>query len=378
GVLAPSVQLHADAAAQILAGDVPLRSRLTGTFEAVAAWLVAALAIGLGMRRAPLYGTLATAALATTWLLLSRGMALGDGTLVDPILVPLTAGIGFAASALATSARMRKREAALRARFAQHLAPAIVARIAAAPDLLKLEGETRDVTALFTDIEGFTAMVERSDAKAVVGLLDRYFEGAIDIVVAHGGMVDKLVGDAIHALFNAPLDLDGHPRRAIACAEELLAFTERFRGDAVARSLGLGRTRIGIETGRAVVGDVGSGHKLDYTAHGDAINTAARLEAANKELGSSICVGPGTAAHAEPGTLRPLSLLDVRGRSAPLQVWEPWPADYGDPDKAAYLAASELAHGDRGSAAEAFTMLAARIPTDPVLARTLARLRAST
>ncbi len=377
GRLGPSVQMHADATAQILAGDVPLRSSLTATFETVAAWLAAMAAVLLGMRRAPLYGALATAAIAVTWLLLSRGVAAGDGTLLDPILVPLVAGLGFAVSALTTSARARKREAALRARFSQHLSPAVVARIAAEPDLLKLEGETREVTALFTDIEGFTAMVERSDAKAIVGLLDRYFEGAIDIVVKHGGMVDKLVGDAIHALFNAPLDLDGHPRHAIACAQELLAFTETFRADPTADAHGFGRTRIGIETGRAVVGDVGSGHKLDYTAHGDAINTAARLEAANKELGSSICVGPGAAAQAAPGTLRPLALLYVRGRSEKVAVWEPWPREYAERDRAAYLAASDLAAKDPRAAADAFAALAAKLPSDAVLPRTAARLRVS-
>jgi adenylate cyclase len=133
------------------------------------------------------------------------------------------------------------------------------------------------------------------------------------IIVAHGGMIDKFVGDAVHALFNVPFDLDAHPQRAVDCAVALKAWTEKYRHVGLAGSIGLGRTRIGVETGEAIVGDVGLGTKVDYTAHGDAVNTAARLEALNKEFGSSICVGPAAAARCTPGSLRPLGTVEIRG-----------------------------------------------------------------
>ncbi len=154
---------------------------------------------------------------------------------------------------------------------------------------------------LFTDIDGFTALTERSDPKALIALLDAYLERVGGLVVSHGGMVDKIVGDSIHAIFNAPLDLPDHAGMAVRCALAIKAATEAFAAEPQVLAMQLGRTRIGIETGRAVVGDVGGAARLDYTAHGDVINAAARLEAANKELGTSILVGSGTRAAARIG-----------------------------------------------------------------------------
>jgi adenylate cyclase len=136
-------------------------------------------------------------------------------------------------------------------------------------------------------------------------------------------MIDKIVGDAIHAIFNAPFSLDDHPARAVASALALLEVSEAMRATPLGRRLQLGRTRVGIETGPAIVGDVGGGRKLDYTAHGNAMNAAARLEAANKDFGSSICIGPGTAARLDPGSLRPIGTLIPRGQSREVTVYTP-------------------------------------------------------
>ncbi|MCY1298189.1 Adenylate and Guanylate cyclase catalytic domain protein [compost metagenome] len=127
-------------------------------------------------------------------------------------------------------------------------------------------------------------------------------------------MVDKVVGDAVHAFFNAPEDLPEHVDRAIACARAIHALTEEMRGRPQFAANSFGRTRIGVETGPAVVGEVGAGGKLDYTAHGDAINLAARLQEANKFLGTSICVGPAAAAESKQ-PLRPLGSHEIRGFS---------------------------------------------------------------
>lgn len=157
---------------------------------------------------------------------------------------------------------------------------------------MKLQGERRIITALFTDIEGFTAMTERLQPEALIDVLDAYFADVSAIVIRHGGMIDKIVGDAVHAFFNAPFDLDDHPAKALDCAFEIVAFTEVFRTRPEIASHALGRTRIGIETGPVVLGDVGRGSKLDYTAHGSAVNTAARLEALNARFSTAICSGP--------------------------------------------------------------------------------------
>jgi adenylate cyclase len=324
--LMPSVMLHAAAVGQLLRGEVPLamphQSALSpplGVLATIAGLLAAVL-----LR--PARGALAIGCLVVLIAAAALVAAIGD-RMFDPALPIILAVASFATALVVTAAQTQFREARLRQRFAQHLAPAVVERIAASPSVLKLRGERRQITALFTDIESFTAMTHRADPEALVALLDEYFEGIARIVIAHGGMVDKLVGDGLHALFNTPLDLADHPVKAVHCAIAIHAWTEAYRQTPRAMELGLRRTRIGVETGDTVVGDVGLRTKLDYTAYGDAVNSAARLEAANKELGTAICIGPQAASRCPPGLLRPTGEIQLRGFSETVRTYEPSPAD---------------------------------------------------
>ncbi len=310
--LTPSSLLQADAVRQIAAGVVPQRPARANVWELAAALLVVMAAMGLARRLRPALALPAVAMLLLAVVLGAAGLAAVD-LLLDP-LPPAASGVAaFLATSLAGFSETRLREARLRRRFEQHLAPGVVERIIANPTSLKLSGERREITALFTDIEGFTQTTRDIGPEQLVSVLDGYFDGVTRIVGEHGGMVDKLVGDAVHAFFNAPLDLADHPRRAVACAVAILAWTEGYRAQGLAATIRLGRTRQGIETGIAIVGDVGVGAKLDYTAHGDAVNMAARLEALNKELGSSICIGPAAAQRCGPSLVRPLRHVELRG-----------------------------------------------------------------
>ena len=375
GPLVPSVILHAAAVEQILNGVAPVRNATIEIGEAIGAICFCLLGVWLAHVLPPWVGSLAAIGAAIVWAGAASLLLWLWQLLVDPLLAPSIALVSFFISAISVAALTRRREATMRRRFEQHLAPEVVARLVAQPELLRLEGEIREITALFTDIEGFTSMTERVDPRTLVGLLDRYFDGLSRIVVEHGGMVDKLVGDGLHAIFNAPLDLADHPRRAVDCAIAIRNFGERFRQDLPAAAAGFGRTRVGLETGVVVVGDVGGGRKLDYTAHGDAMNMAARLEAANKELGSSICIGPATAARLPNRALRPLGRLDVRGRSTPAEVFDPWPDGVGKSDRKAYLRAVALAERDPLLAAKELDRIASLTSNDPVPARFAARLR---
>jgi adenylate cyclase len=324
--LMASVMLHAAAVDQLLRGRVPLAVPFENALSLALCLLTTIAGLLSALLLRPARGALAVACLLTLIAAAAFVAAIGD-RMFDPVLPMMLAATSFATTSLVRGAQTQLREARLRQRFSQHLAPAVVELIAASPSVLKLRGECRQITSLFTDIEGFTAMTHRAPPEALVAVLDEYFEGVARIVINHGGMIDKLVGDAVHALFNTPLDLADHPVKAVYCAIAIRKWTEAYRETPRAAALGLGRTRIGVETGDAIVGDVGIRAKLDYTAYGDAVNSASRLEAANKELGSSICIGPEAASRCPPDLLRPTGTIRLRGFTETVQTYEPRPSD---------------------------------------------------
>jgi adenylate cyclase len=321
--LTPSVSIQAGAVEAMLHRAVFVRPGWADWVEPLSALLLGLWCLlSAGLLR-PAAATTLAALLCVGWAGAAFAAAPGVSLLLDPTGPAALAATAFAAAMLVRFVRDEWRARLLRLSFEQHLAPEVVRRIAADAGALRLRGEMREVTALFTDIEGFTSMTERADPADLVALLDAYFDATTRIVTDHGGMIDKIVGDSIHAIYNAPLELADHPRRAVAAGLALLAASEEVRRSPLGRRLQLGRTRIGIETGPAIVGDVGGSRKLDYTAHGNAVNAAARLEAANKELGSSICIGPGTAARVDMATLRQIGTLTLRGHSKAIAVYTP-------------------------------------------------------
>jgi len=373
--LTPDAQIQADAVVQILAGRTP-RTLDAGAMVALSLINGSGLLMLIaGAELPPLAGAVILGFVVALLWSAAVGLSTFADRLLDPLTPSLSAAVIFAVSSVCSYAVTHRREAFVRRRFEQHLAPAVVRRIVEEPDLVKLSGERRQVTALFTDIESFTSLTHRAEPEQLLAVLDEYFEGGAAIVIAHGGMIDKIVGDAIHALFNAPFDLPDHPRRAIECAIALRQWSATFRRGTLAASLGFGRTRIGIETGEAIVGDVGIRAKLDYTAHGDAVNAAARLEAANKELGSTICIGPAAASRCDAAWLRPLGTIALRGRDEPYAVFEPWPEQTPPAWRERYLAALCLIEQEPADAAGLFEQLAAEQADDPVPRLIAERLR---
>jgi adenylate cyclase len=316
----PSVQIQAQAIAALLRGDVAYRPYWLGPAEMLASLCIGVLCLLFAFLR-PAWGVALTILLCAAWGVAAAVAVPALSLLIDPVGPPLLGLIVFGTTALGRFAGEEWRARLLRVSFEQHLSPEVVKRIAADPNSVRLKGEMCEITAVFGDIEGFTAMTERADPVDLVALLDAYFDALTTLVIEHGGMVDKIVGDGIHAMFNAPYKLADHPARAVSCSLAMLEAAETIRRSSLGSSLALGRTRLGIETGMAIVGDIGGSRKLDYTALGNAVNTAARLEAVNKELGSSICIGPGTAARIDPALLTSLGVITLRGQSQPLQVY---------------------------------------------------------
>lgn len=311
--LAPSVQIQADALETMLSGGVPVRPGFAEPVEAGAYLLLVLAGAVAGALLGPAAALFLTLALGSLWAGSAVVLLAQRALLLDPVSPVLGLVLAALTAAGISAIRQRRQAAAIRRRFEQHLSPAVVARMAENPGILRLEGERREITALFTDIEGFSSLADRIGPQALIALLDDYFGGMVEAIVRHGGMVDKFVGDAVHGIFNAPLDLDDHPRRALAAARAILDFTEAYRQTPRAVAAGLGRTRIGLECGEVVIGDVGAGDKVDYTAHGLAMNMAARLEALNKTFGTSILIGPGMAARLEGERLRSLGPQELRG-----------------------------------------------------------------
>jgi adenylate cyclase len=335
-------------------------------------------AVVAGAAISPVAGALLMAGILISLWGASLVLSMFADGLVAPLLATTIGTAVFLVGSVISYAVTRRREALVRSRLEQHLAPAVVRRIFETPGLPKVRGERREITALFTDVEDFTAMTHRADPAALVATLDNYFEGMATIIVAHGGMIDKIVGDAVHVFFNAPNDLEDHPWKAIECAIALRSWAGNFRRRPEVAAIGFGRTRIGIETGAAIVGDIGIHAKLDYTAHGDAVNVAARLEDANKELGSSICIGPVAASRCDQSRLRPLGKVIVRGRDTAISVFEPWSSDVPMPWRQSYLAAIDLHDENPIAAADCFDHLAAGRIDDRVPRGIASRMRAGT
>jgi adenylate cyclase len=220
----------------------------------------------------------------------------------------------------------RQRQAAAEqahASLSRYFSPKLAQLLASDTGAVELDGRRRDIATVFTDITDFTALVETLEPNTLGPLLNEYLTGMIDIVFAHDGTVAKIIGDALHVLFGAPGEQPDHAARAVVCALAMDEFAESFRARWTKKRVPLGITRIGVHSGSAIVGNFGGARFFDYTAYGDTINVASRLQSANKQLGTRICVSAALAAKVENFRGRPVGDLVLRGRTEPLRAFEP-------------------------------------------------------
>src|ERR1700720_4249062 len=249
----------------------------------------------------------------------------------------------------------RRQSAAERAHasLSRYFSPNLAQRLASETDAIDLGGQRREIATLFTDIASFTTLVETLEPSVLGPLLNEYLVGMTDIVFAHDGTVAKIVGDALHVLFGAPGEQLDHSTRAVACALALDEYAQSFRDRCRQKGILLGVTRIGAHAGPAIVGNFGGGRFFDYTAYGDTINVAARLETANKQLGTRICVSADLASKAEDFRSRLIGDLVLRGKSESFRAFEPLQvSQYEDPSTKSYLEAlAKLECNDPGAIA---------------------------
>ena len=196
--------------------------------------------------------------------------------------------------------------------FEHYLDPRQVRQLQDNPEMLKLGGEKRYATFLFTDVRGFTSLSEKLEPEEVTEIMNKVLTIQSDTVKFYDGMVDKYIGDAMMAIFNAPLDLEGHEEAAVLCAKEI---QDKVQLSGLGLEIG-----VGVATGFAVIGNMGSSTRFDYTAIGDCVNTAARLESATKEVGVDILIGEETAKKCG-FELKLLEPIKVKGKEKPLQIY---------------------------------------------------------
>lgn len=311
----PGVFIHAQAINDLLRGE------LAHFWPGWASMLAFAALAGCGSAfaiflRAPAASLLMVAALAL-WLVGATGSASLDW--LAPLLGGMTSGvaaflIGLGLRNLVIDRERRKIALALSRYLDFNLAQQLIA----SDEAPELGGESREVTIWFSDIAGFSTLAEHMDARELVSQLNAHFTMIGEAIEAEGGIIDKYVGDAVVAIFGAPVPMPDHGARALRAA---VAVRDRMHEEA--GKSGAFRIRIGLNTGACVVGNVGSDRRFDYTAIGDAVNVAARLEAANKELGTTILASDATVRAAGKGFLfRSLGPIQVKGRVEPVAVNE--------------------------------------------------------
>ncbi len=245
------------------------------------------------------------------------------------------------------------------------------------PELLSLGGQKREIYVLFSDLEGFTKMSHAIEPEMVAKLLNRYLEMLSKVVLDHGGVIDKYVGDAVVAFWGAPIARDDDAERALNAGYAIWQAGEDFRAEVAAMDPNLpkiGKTRVGLHFGEAVVGNFGGETRIQYTALGDSMNTAARLEAANKPLQSSVSASREFIEKSKPDWWVPMGRIVLRGRAQPVDIYQPMP-DLPEVDRRKLEEAVQVTDSNHELAVDLIDQVVAGHPEDSALENYASRIR---
>jgi adenylate cyclase len=270
-----------------------------------------------------LLGFLWIAVLTAGVIYLSVSLFSHQGLVLNVTSALLAVAGGYAASTVYHLVSERRQRLLIKSMFSTYVDPSVVDELVANPQKLVLGGKREELTVLFSDIEGFTTMSQGMQPEEIVTLLNEYLSSMSAVIFRHAGTLDKYEGDAVMAFWGAPVPQADHPLRACRAALDMQEAAARLNGQWKERGRPQLRTRIGINTGTMVVGNLGGERKFDYTVIGDSVNLASRLEGANKEYGTRIMVSEQTYEAVRADILgRQIDRIAVVGRSRPVVAYE--------------------------------------------------------
>lgn len=372
----PGVIIHAHALQQMLDGR-SLRNLAGGSIASLTA-LAAILALAIMVSPTPvIYRACGIGALCIVFTV-GAGLSLRYANFVLPIVPPVTASLISAAIIGGVQWRGERRQKAfIRAAFSRYVSPDVVNELIETPALLHRRPVRREATCIFTDVAGFTAMTERHKDRpeTIEILLNEYLSGMASVFRKHGATLDKFIGDAVVGFFGGPIIREDHAAASLAMVAELDRFAEGFVRANAGIDGGFGHTRIGVHSGEVLIGNFGGDVFFDYTAIGDTVNTAARLESANKHFGTRVCVSDATLALAPGATVhRPIGRIVLKGKSEALLLHE-LVSETGDLTFVDdYNAAFDLLDCDPAAAKDKFLQSCTLWPGDRLAAFHLSRL----
>ena len=371
----PGIMVQAHAVTQYLENRDARRLNLAGQLAVGLAAALVGMAIGL-LKRGILFNVLVGVAVL---LILWVGGMLGytHGLPLIPLILPsLSMSFSLWGMDMLIGRAERKQRQFVQGAFSRYVAPAVVEQLVNDPSALSITGKRQDATFIFTDIAGFTTMSEKLPSDELSNVLNAYLDGACAVVQRFEGTVDKFIGDAVMAIFNAPLPQPDHVSRAVRCALELDAYCEDFRIKMNAQDIPIGETRIGVHTGVATVGNFGSQHRMDFTALGDTVNTASRTEGVNKYFGTRICCTEAVAEQCRDVPFRPIGDIVLKGKLTPVTLYNPVTGEMAASEQfRRYMDAYNALKQEDPSAVSLFEGLERDFPEDPLVQFHMNRIR---
>ncbi len=365
----PGIIVQAHGVAQLLEGRKPHRLGQEWAYGTALIMSILGVLMVLTVMKKGLLASVVLGSLVVVGLWLGGMLGFTYGLPLIPLVAPtLALALAMWMMDVFVGGAERKQREFVQSAFSRYVSPAVVGQLVENPEALSIRGERKELTFLFTDVASFTTMSENLTSEKLSEVLNAYLDGACEIILRYEGTIDKFIGDAIMAIFNAPIDQPDHHERAVRCALELDAYAEKFRQAKNDEGIAMGVTRMGVHTGQAVIGNFGSRSRMDFTALGDTVNTAARCEGVNKYFGTRVCCTETVVEYCKQVKFKPVGDIVLKGKNKPVTLYCPvTEEEIQAPLFQRYLNAYSLLKAQSAEAPEAVEALVADFPDDPLV-----------